>query len=143
MNSSKNTAILLVSCPDRKGIVASVADFLYKHNANILHADEHRDSEQSIFFLRVEWDLAGFDIEKEAFGREFEPVSKRFGMEWHVAYSEEKQKIAIFVSKEEHCLADLLFRYKSGELACEVGLIVSNYETAKPLADFYNVPFFI
>lgn len=138
----KNTATLLVSCPDRKGIVAAVADFLYKHNANILHADEHQDGEKNLFFLRTEWDLTDFALSKKEFEKQFAPLAQKFQMDWKVVYSDSKPKIAIFVSQEEHCLADLLFRYKSSELYCDILLVVSNHPNAKPLADFYGVPFY-
>lgn len=138
----KNTATLLVSCPDRKGIVATVADFLYTHNANILHADEHQDSEKNLFFLRTEWDLTGFALNKKEFEKLFSPLAQKFQMDWKVIYADNKPKIAIFVSLEEHCLVDLLFRYKSNELNCDIVLIVSNHPNAKPLADFYGVPFY-
>lgn len=136
-----DSAVLLISCPDRKGIVAEVAQFLYKHNANILHADEHQDTERGIFFLRTEWDLTDFALEKEAFRKAFSPLAKQFKMDWNLFYTKEKKKVAIFVSREDHCLEDLLYRYKSGELDCEIAFLLSNHETAKPLAKFYNIPF--
>ncbi len=138
----KNIATLLINCPDRKGIVATVADFLYKHNANILHADEHQDSEKKLFFLRTEWDLTDFALNKEGFEKQFFPIALKFQMDWKVIYSVDKPKIALFVSQEEHCLADLLFRYKSKELNCEIKLIVSNHPSTKPLASFYGIPFY-
>lgn len=135
------SAVLLISCPDRKGIVAEVAQFLYKHNANILHADEHQDTEKSIFFLRVQWDLTDFALDAKTFQKKFDPPAKTFQMEWKVAYSYNRPKVALFVSKEDHCLADLLYRHKSGELACDISLVVSNHKLAKPFADFYEIPF--
>lgn len=138
----KNTAVLLISCPDRKGIAAAVADFLYKYNANILHADEHQDSEINLFFLRVEWDMEDFSLKPAQFQKEFSKIAKRFKMEWKVAYSKDKPKVALFVSFEDHCLADLLYRYKSGELNCNMQIIISNHSKAKLLADFYKVPFY-
>jgi formyltetrahydrofolate deformylase len=141
MTSPHNSATLLISCPDRKGIVAEVAQFLYKHNANILHADEHQDTERSIFFLRVEWDLADFALDEKLFQKQFGLLAKKFKMEWNVAYSYDKPKVALFVSKEDHCLADLLYRHKSGELVCDIVFVLSNHTVAKPLADFYGIPF--
>ncbi len=137
----KNTATLLISCPDKKGIVASVANFLYKNNANILHADEHQDSELNLFFLRTEWDMSDFNISKEKFSDLFSPIAKEFHMEWKITYSDHKPKVAIFVSQYEHCLADLLYRHKSGELHCDISLIISNHVNAKSIADFYHIPF--
>lgn len=137
----KNTAILLISCPDRKGIVAEVANFLYKHNANILHADEHQDSELSLFFLRVEWEMNDFALDKEEFNKLFSPLAKDFNMDWKVTYSADKQKVAIFVSKEDHCLTELLYKYKSKELDCDIPLIISNHPDSKALSQFYGISF--
>ncbi len=136
-----NTAVLLINCPDRKGIVAEVAQFLYKHNANILHADEHQDTQRGIFFLRTEWELADFALDEKAFTEAFSPLAQKFNMEWDIFYTKTKKRVAIFVSREDHCLEDLLYRYKSGELDCEIAFILSNHETAKPLTKFYNIPF--
>lgn len=136
-----NTAILLLSCPDRKGIVAAVADFLYTHNANILHADEHQDSEENLFFLRIEWDLSGFSISLEEFKKYFFPIAQKFSMIWELSSSTNKKNIAIFVSKELHCIADILYRYKAGEFVCNIPVIISNHEEAKALSEFYQIPF--
>ncbi len=137
----KNSAILLVSCPDQKGLVASIADFLYSHNANILHADQHQDAELGLFLMRVEWDLSGFDLDIADFGAHFAPIAEKFSMQWRLALSSQRPKMAIFVSKYDHCLVDLLYRHKSGELACEIPLIISNHEDCRPLAEFYGIPY--
>lgn len=138
----KNTAVLLISCPDRKGIVATVANFLYSHNANILHADEHLNNEMNLFFLRIEWDLADFALSREELKKQFSSIAAEFKMDWEVKYSEDKLKVAIFVSQEEHCLADLLYRYKNNELHLEIKLIISNHPDAKLISNFYNIPFY-
>lgn len=135
-----NTAVLLISCPDKKGIVATVANFLYEHNANILHADEHQDSENNMFFLRTEWDLSDFTVSQKDFQNKFFSIADQFHMKCQVTYGE-KPKVAIFVSQEDHCLVDLLYRHKSGELPCDISLIVSNHADAKPFADFFDIPF--
>ncbi len=137
----QNTAILLIHCPDRKGLVATISCFLYSHGANILHADQHQDNELGLFFMRVEWTLDGFDLDDEALRHEFAPVAARFEMQWRLEYASEAAQIAIFVSHYEHCLADLLQRYRAGELRCRIPLIVSNHEDARPLAEFYGIPF--
>jgi formyltetrahydrofolate deformylase len=139
----RNTAILLIDCPDRKGLVAAIADFLYRHDANILHADQHQDAEQGLFLMRVEWDLAGFDLSIEQFKREFAPVAEQFQMNWRLELSAVRPKVAVFVSKYDHCLVDLLYRQQSGELACDIPLIVSNHPEAQRLAEFYRIPFHI
>ncbi len=137
----KNTAILLIDCPDRKGIVATVSEFLYRHDANILHADQHQDSERNLFLMRVEWDLADFKLDPTEFTRGFSAVADRFQMRWRLERSSLPHRVALFVSKHDHCLVDLLYRHQSGELACEIPLVVSNHADAKRWAEFYGVPF--
>jgi len=142
----KNSAILLVACPDRKGEVASIADFVYRHNGNILHADEHADEESGLFLMRVEFDPKDFDIDLAdndlaEFGRHFSPIAEKFQMQWRLAQSSHRLRMIIFVSKYDHCLVDLLYRHQSGEFACDVPLIISNHADNQPLADFYKVPY--
>lgn len=139
----KSTAILLIDCPDQRGIVAAVADFLYAHNANILHADQHQDNEAGLFFTRVEWDLAEFALDAATFKAKFAPIADQFKMRWRLEFSAQKPRLALFVSKFDHCLADLLYRYHSGELHCEIPLIVSNHEDARRLADFHGIAFHV
>jgi formyltetrahydrofolate deformylase len=136
----KNTAILLVSCPDQKGLNASIHDFIYQANGNSLHADEHQDAERNLFLMRVEWDLADFTIDMREFAKHFQPIADRFGMQWRVALSTHRPKVAIFVSRYDHCLVDLLYRQRSGELACEIPLIISNHTDVQRWADFYRIP---
>jgi formyltetrahydrofolate deformylase len=136
------TGILLIDCPDRKGIVAAVAEFLYRHNANILHADQHQDAQRGLFLMRVEWDLAGFDLSLEECASQFAPIAEGFQMRWRIERSDCPPRVAVFVSKYDHCLVDLLYRHQSGELVCNIPLIISNHEGARHWADFYGVPFF-
>jgi formyltetrahydrofolate deformylase len=135
-----NSAILLVSCPDQRGIEASIADFIFRANGNILHADEHQDREQNLFLMRVEWDLDRFAIDMREFAKAFAPVAERFGMRWRVALSASRPKVTIFVSKYTHCLVDLLYRHDTGELACEIPLLIGNHPEAHRWADFYKIP---
>jgi len=139
----KNTAILLIDCPDQKGIVAAVSDFLFRHQANILHADQHRDDNQKLFLTRVEWDLKEFGLPMADFATAFAPVAEKFQMRWRLELSSKRQRVAIFVSKYDHCLADLLYRHESGELACEIPLIISNHHEAERLAGFHRIPFHV
>ena len=136
----KNSAILLVSCPDQRGLTASIAEFIYRANGNILHADEHQDHERNVFLMRVEWDLEGFSIDMRDFAKLFQPIADRFAMQWRVALSAARPKVAIFVSKYDHCLTDLLYRHRTGELACEIPLLISNHLDAQHWADFYGIP---
>jgi formyltetrahydrofolate deformylase len=137
----KNSAILLISCPDQKGEVATIADFVYRHNGNILHADEHADEESGLFLMRVEFDPKDFDINLADFSKHFSPIAEKFQMTWRLAQSSHRQRMIIFVSKYDHCLVDLLYRHQSGELACDIPLIISNHADNQPLADFYKVPY--
>jgi formyltetrahydrofolate deformylase len=139
----KNTAILLIDCPDQKGIVAAVSDFLYRHKANILHADQHQDGDRGLFLTRVEWDLADFGLAIGDFGKAFAAIAERFRMRWRLELSSKRPRVAIFVSKYDHCLADLLYRHESGELACDIPLIVSNHREAERLAEFHRIPFHV
>ena len=143
MNNSaiKNTATLLITCPDSKGIVAAIADFLYQHNANILHADQHQDSENNLFLMRVEWDLAGFALHAPDFEQYFSVIAARFNMQWQLKLSNKLVRVAIMVSQYDHCLADLLHRHKNGELVCDIPLIISNHRDTEALAKFYGVDF--
>jgi len=136
-----STAILLVNCPDRKGIVATIANFLYSHNANIVDADQHQDSESGLFLMRVEWDLADFTLDVQEFGKHFQSIVDEFKMDWQLRLSSIRPRVAIFISQQDHCLADLLYRHDNGELACDIPLIVSNHENGKRLADVYGIPF--
>lgn len=137
----KNTATLLITCPDSKGIVAAIADFLYQHNANILHADQHQDAENNLFLMRVEWDLAGFTLSPSDFEQHFSGIASRFSMEWQLKLSQKPLRVAIMVSQYDHCLADLLHRHKNGELVCYIPLIISNHRDTEALAKFYGVDF--
>ena len=137
----KRTAILLIDCPDAKGIVATVSEFLWRRNANILHADQHQDAESGLFLMRVEWDLADFDLGRDELTREFQPIAERFQMRWRLELSERPLKVALFASRHNHCLVDLLYRHQSGELACKIPLVVSNHPDVKHWTDFYKVPF--
>jgi formyltetrahydrofolate deformylase len=135
-----NTAILLIDCPDRKGLVAGIAQFLLRHNANILHADQHQDSESGLFLMRVEWDLQDFALDDRDFRQEFRPLAEKFQLRWQLRVSSVRPRVAIFVSLFDHCLADLLYRHQSGELACDIPLVISNHCKAEALATFYGIP---
>ena len=137
----KNTATLLITCPDTRGIVAAIADFLFQHNANILHADQHQDAENNLFLMRVEWDVVGFDLTEPNFDAAFRPIYSQFNMVWQLKLSQHKTRVAIMVSQYDHCLADLLHRHKSGELACEIPLVISNHRDTEDLVKFYGMDF--
>jgi formyltetrahydrofolate deformylase len=134
-----DTAVLLINCPDRKGLVASVSTLLYEYGANITHADQHQDHDAGLFFMRVEWSLDGFDV--PAFRSKFQTMAAELQMEWRLHVMSEPQRVAIFVSQHLHCLADILHRHQSGELHCEIPLIISNHRDGEALARFYGIPF--
>jgi formyltetrahydrofolate deformylase len=142
----RNSAVLLISCPDAKGEVATIADFVYRHNGNILHADEHADEESGLFLMRVEFDPKDFDIDLNdkdlaGFSKHFSPIAEKFQMNWRLAQSAHRPGMIILVSKYDHCLVDLLYRHQSGELACEIPLIISNHPDNQSIADFYRIPY--
>ena len=140
---SADCAVLLIDCPDRKGLVALVSSLLYEQSANILHADQHQDHELGLFFMRVEWALEG-DFPQDdlaAFEKAFTPLAAQLEMRWQLRRVNQKPRVAIFCSQYLHCIADLLHRASDGELACEIALVVSNHRAAESLADFHGVPF--
>jgi formyltetrahydrofolate deformylase len=136
-----DTGVLLLSCPERKGVVAAVASFIYQHNGNIVRADEHQDPDLKLYFMRVEWDLIDFHLDLSDFRRLFAPIAGEFGMEWRVTRSSYRPKVAVFVSKSGHCLAALLYRHQIGELRCEIPLVIGNHDTLRKLTEFYGIPF--
>jgi formyltetrahydrofolate deformylase len=174
----KDSAVLLIDCPDRKGLVARVSGLLYERGANILHADQHQDHDLGLFFMRVEWALeepdgtsstwlssaphltasepasgqtlsrtpgpVRFDQNKfnpDEFKAAFAPLAQELGMRWQLTSGARRMRVALFCSQYLHCMADLLDRWRSGELECEIPLIVSNHRDVEKLAGFYGIPF--
>ena len=135
----KDSAVLLIDCPDRKGLVARVSGLLFERGANILHADQHIDHGLGLFFMRVEFELEGFDL--EGFRAAFAALASDLDMTWKLTSSARKPRVALFCSQYLHCMADLLHRWRSGELVCEIPLIVSNHRAVENLAAYYRVPF--
>ena len=144
----QQSAVLLIDCPDRPGLVARVSSLLYEHGANILHADQHQDHELGLFFMRVEWGVPvngesphaeSFDL--GAFERSFAALAEQLRMRWTLTSSAHRPRMALFCSQYLHCMADLLHRWHAGELKCEIPLIVSNHREVEKLAAFYGVPF--
>lgn len=133
-------AILLISCPDQKGLTAAVTNFVYKNGGNIIHADQHIDEQTNTFFMRIEWDLKGFKIGKDDIGKAFEGIARPFRMQWQLNFSDALPKVAIFVSKQLHCLQDLLYRHQAGQLPCAISLIISNHKLAESIARNHDIP---
>ncbi len=144
MTPSEGTlATLLVSCPDRKGLVAALAQFLYGYGCNIVGADQHTDASASMFFQRVRFDIREMHTDRVAFERGLSEVAQRFGMTYRLSYESVQKRVAIFVSKYDHCLYDLLLRHRAGELPCEICLVVSNHPDLAQVAAQFNVPFHV
>jgi len=137
-----NKAILLISCPDSKGITAAVTGFIASNNGNIIHADQHIDEQSNTFFMRIEWSLESFNITRENISDAFGLIAAKFFMTWQLHFTNQKTRLAIFVSKHLHCLYDLFYRYKAGQLDCEIALIISNHPDAASLAKSFGVSFY-
>jgi formyltetrahydrofolate deformylase len=140
----KDTAILLMYCEDRKGLVVAVTEFIDNNNGNVISLDEYVDREAKIFFMRIEWELEGFLIPGEKIADFFgTQIAAKFNMSWSLYFSNEQPRLAIFVSKMSHCLYDILSRVHSGEFNRQVPLIVSNHGDLEPVARQFNIPFHI
>ena len=137
------TATLLVSCADQRGIVATLAQVLYGHGANILDADQHTDAVAGVFFQRIRFDLAELRTDRTALERGIGDVAERLGMTWRLSYAERPKRVALFVSKYDHCLYDLLLRHRAGELACEIALVVSNHPDLEPVARQFDLEYHV
>ncbi len=136
-------ATLSVSCPDRKGLVAALSMLLYNHGANILQSQQHVDRVESRFFERIQFDLAELDIPRVHLEELLRVECGRYDMDWRISYSDERRRVAIFVSKIEHCLWDLLIRHRLGELPCDIALIVSNPADLEHVAQQFGVPYHV
>jgi formyltetrahydrofolate deformylase len=134
-------ATLLVSCPDRRGIVAALAQVLYGHGANILDSDQHTDPVAAQFFQRIRFDLSELQTDRGTLERAIAEVGQRFAMQYRLLYSQRPKRVALFVSKYDHCLYDLLLRKRSGELGCEIPLILSNHQELGGVAREFGVEF--
>lgn len=138
-----SSAILLIHCQDSKGIVSSVSEFIFKNNGNIMYLDQHVDTSQGVFFMRIEWELEKFTIPDEKIGEYFDTlIAQKFNMQWNLHFSQYVPKMALFVSKLPHCLYDLLSRWKSGEIKVEIPLIISNHEDMRPVAEQFGIPYY-
>ncbi len=135
------TARLLISCPDRKNIIAAVAGFIARHGGNILQADQHTDPQKGEFFMRVEIELDGFALNRQTFSEAWEPVAAPFGMSWRVYWGNEIKRMAVLVSKESHCLNDILWRWKTGELRTQIAFVASNHQDLHDAAGACAIPF--
>ena len=143
MNNEQLTAILLLSCPDRIGLVSRISHFIFERGGNILDLDEHVDPEEKDFSIRVAWDMRNFSISPSELKEALIPLTKEFKATWDIKYLEHKANVAIFVSKYDHCLQEILWRNKMGEFQIKISLIISNHPDLELLADQYQIPFYL
>jgi formyltetrahydrofolate deformylase len=136
-----HSAILLISCPDRMGLVAAVTEFIFRNHGNILALDQHVDHEEGVFFMRVEWDLASFAIPQPDIDKAFRAVANDYAIRYELHFTDRIEKMAVFVSKQGHCLYDILSRWQSGEWRVHIPIIISNHDDLAPVAAQYGVPF--
>ena len=142
MDNHKNTAILLMHCPDRPGIIAILTEFINSNGGNILYLDQYVDRENGIFYMRVEWELEGFQIPTDKISDYFDTLyAHRYDVTYRLSFSDRPQRMAIFVSKMSHCLYDMLARYRAGEWDVEIPLIVSNHPDLKFVGEQFGIPF--
>ncbi len=139
----KETAILLIHCPDQTGIIRAVTDFLYTNNGNIVYLDQHTETSTGQFFMRIAWQIEGFQIQREKIGEYFDTLlARKFQMTWKLHFSDQKKRMAIFVTKLSHCFYDILYRYRSGEWQLEIPCIISNHQTLQSVAEQFDIPFY-
>ncbi len=136
-------AVLLLTCREQRGIVATVSDFIYRNNGNIVDAAEHTDFESNLFLQRIEWDMDGFLLPRDELEAAFAPIASRLGMTYALRFSDQLPRMAIFVSRLDHCLHDLLWRHRSGELRAEIPFVLSNHEDLRPVAESFGIPFHV
>ncbi|MBO4263202.1 MAG: formyltetrahydrofolate deformylase [Bacteroidales bacterium] len=140
----KPTAILLLNCPDRQGIITDVTKFITDNRGNIVYLDQYVDTENGVLFMRIEWELEGFLIPREKIKEYIQTMfSQRYDMQFNIFFNDTKPRMAIFVSKMSHCLYDLLARYKSGEWDVEIPCIISNHEDLRYVADQFGIPYYV
>ncbi|HWP85751.1 MAG TPA: formyltetrahydrofolate deformylase [Terriglobia bacterium] len=139
--AKRPTAVLLISCPDQRGLVARISQFIYQHNGNILHSDHHTDAESGLFLMRLEWDLEGFLLPREQFAGAFASLAADLQLTWELHYSDPPPRMAIFVSRQSHCLYDLLWRHSAGEIPAELAVVISNHPDLSAAVERHGIPF--
>ncbi len=139
---NKTTATLLISCPDQQGLVAKFAKFIYDNGGNIIHADQHTDFEAGLFLTRIEWQLNGFKLSPDMIASSFASIAKPLQAMWDIHFSNTIPRLALFVTKQDHCLLDLLWRWQAKEIRAEIPLIISNHEKLEAIAKQFNINFY-
>jgi len=141
-HTSENRARMLISCPDRSGIVATVSQFLHEHGANIVQSDQFTmNPEGGMFFIRFEFDLNDLETELPLIVEDFSRVADRFDMKWSTFRASRKKRLAIFVSKEDHCLMEILWQWKSGDLDADISMVISNHLDMKEQVESFGIPY--
>lgn len=135
------TATLLVSCLDRTGLVAALSDFVFRHNGNILDADQHADAESGHFFMRLVWEVSRFELDLETTRKALEVMATRYGLTWELTFDHRRPRVAVFVTKTPHCLYDLLLSRQLGELGGDIAGVISNHDTLGDVCRHFDVPF--
>ncbi|MDZ8187409.1 MAG: formyltetrahydrofolate deformylase [Nostoc sp. ChiSLP02] len=138
---TNSTAILLISCPDRRGLVAKFANFIYSNGGNIIHADQHTDFAAGLFLTRIEWQLDGFNLPREFIAPAFNAIAQPLGAKWELHFSDTVPRIAIWVSRQDHCLFDLIWRQRAKEFIAEIPLIISNHSSLKAVAEQFGIDY--
>lgn len=139
---NENRARLLIRCPDQPGIVATVSQFLYEHGANIVTSDQYTlDPEGGQFFMRIEFECPGLMDKKADLEKDFTPIAEKFDMHYDIMYVHELKNVAIFASKEPHCLLELLWEWESGDLMANIAVVVSNHEVVRAMVESRGIPF--
>jgi formyltetrahydrofolate deformylase len=133
--------VLTITCPDRIGIVAAVTGFLAGHGGSVLEAAQHGDLSTGRFFLRIEVTAESLPFGPEEFRRTFEPVAEEFALQWRLTDTDLRKRVVLLVSKEDHCLADLLYRWRSGDLECDIPCVISNHDDLRSFVEWHGIPF--
>lgn len=142
-NTNKNTAVLLLHCPDKQGIIAAVTEFININKGNIIYLDQHVDKVEKIFFMRVEWELENFLIPTDKINEYFQTLlANKYEMEFQIHFQNQKPRMALFVSKQAHCMYDLLAHYEAGDWNVEIPLIISNHPDLEHVAKKFNIPYY-
>jgi formyltetrahydrofolate deformylase len=138
-----SNAILRVRCADRTGIIAALSDFVFRHGGNILDLDQHTEPESGRFFMRLVWSLDRFNLDAEGIRLALEVLARGFGLHWELNFNDRRDRVAIFCSKQPHCLYDLLLRQRVGELAGDIVVVISNHDDSRPAAEYFGLPFVV
>ncbi len=138
---TKQTATLLISCPDQRGLVAKFANFIYANGGNITHADQHTDFEAGLFLNRIEWQLKGFNLPQDLIAPAFNAIAQPLNAKWELHFSDTLPRIAIWVSRQDHCLFDLIWRHRAKEFPGEIPLIMSNHPDLQPVVEQFGIDY--